>query len=1031
MARLQLALLGPPEVMLDATPIPFAYDKVLALLAFLAVERDRPHRREVLAGLLWPEQAERAARHNLSQALSSLRRALGDHAAQPPFLLVDGDAVQLNPAASCELDLATFADLLAACDRHAHRHIETCRSCAQRLEHAVALYRGGFMHAFLVRDSDGFDEWVALTRERLHQQALQALELLAELHERRAAYEPALRYARRLVELDPWREETHRLLMRVLAHTGRRSDALAQYRRCRRILSDELGLEPALETVTLHDRIRDGSFNGAVQAPPIRLPVQPTPLVGREAELARLGQLLEHPATRLITLTGQGGVGKTRLAIEAAAHYGDAFDAGATFVSLAPVDTAEQIVGAILRALGQAHSGPGEPRTQLAAFLRPRELLLVLDNFEHLSEAAPLLSELLEQAPGLVVLVTSRRWLRLRGEHVVDVQGLGFPDVCAANWAEHSSLRLFVQHAERVRPDLGDAEYHDAARICRLVEGLPLAIELAAAWTRTHTCREILAGIEDDLMQLSTPLQDTPARHANLRAAIERCSWSLLGLEEQRVLARLSVFRGGFDEPAALNVAGASRAVLTALAEHSLLRIHHDGKLLRYDMHELVRQYGASHLDGDRLAVRERHLRYFLGLAEQAAPQLRGADQLCWLDRLEREHANLRAALKSEAAGGAEERLRLAIALRRFWSVRGHHSEGRNALVAALSAYPAPPALRAAALNALGRLAYFGGQYAASIDYYEQALSTAGSIDDCSTTADALSGLGTVACEQGDHVRAFCLYRRSLAIARELGDDEGIALQLNSLGLVEHARGDLVSARVLLDECLALRRKLGDVRGIGITLGNLGLVAMDQGDSGAARLLFEEALAKRQIVGDTRGAAYVLSNLGLLESSNGNLATAQQLHREALDLWNRLGDTNGIARTHYYLASAARQAGDLGTSRALFDHAIAALRQLGNKRFLAEALRGRARVALSEARLDQAEALLCEALELGRNLDRGAPLARTFQALAELRLEMRRPLEAAQMLDASDAALAAAGAARRPSEQATYEQIRDRLRQQP
>jgi DNA-binding SARP family transcriptional activator len=382
MSRLSIHLLGPFYVTLDEEPVTeFESNKVRALLAYLAVEADRPHSRDELIGLLWPDQPERTARRNLSQALFNLRRTIRDDDVTPPFLHVTRRAVQFNLESDQWLDVAQFVVHIAASETHAHSKLEACKSCIQHLEQADALYQGEFLAGFFVDDSGPFGEWGTLRRERFHRQVLDAQYHLARHYERRRNYERARHYARRQVELEPWREEAHQQLMRLLVRSGQRSAALQQYEICHRILADELGVEPTDTTTRLYRRIRSVPSIGAHNLPP-----QATPFVGRASELRDTGGRLVDPDCRLLTLTGAGGIGKTRLAIQAAHENRAAFLHGVCFVPLAPLQSTEFLVPTIASALQLPLHSEMDPKEQLLDALRECEMLLLFDNFEHLIE---------------------------------------------------------------------------------------------------------------------------------------------------------------------------------------------------------------------------------------------------------------------------------------------------------------------------------------------------------------------------------------------------------------------------------------------------------------------------------------------------------------------------------------------------------------------------------------------------------------------------------------------------------------------
>ena len=594
MAHLSVHSLGSLHVTLDGNPVTgFESNKVRALLIYLAVESDRPHSREALAGFLWPNQPERSARHNLSQALSNLRQAIRDDEAASPFLQVTRRTVQFNPESDHWLDVATFSTHVAASETHTHHRLETCEACIQQLEQAVELYQGSFLAGFFVDESVPFEDWTLLLRERFHRLALDALYHLAKHHERRRDYDRARRYARRQIEMDPWREEAHQQLMRLLARSGQRSAALQQYETCRRILAGELNVEPHQETTALYERIL-----AAGRVRPHNLPDQPTPFVGREEELTEIAERLEDPTCRLLTLVGPGGTGKTRLAIQAATESLDAFLQGVYFVPLSPVSSAKFLVSTVADALGFQFRGPsgGEPTAQLVDYLREKELLLVMDSFEHLLQETELLTDILHSAPHVKILVTSRERLNLRAEWLLEVQGLTYPrDEQTARAQEYNALKLFLQNVRRVRGDfvLSEETQPYVVRICRLVEGMPLGIELASASVRMFSCEQIAEEIQRDIDFLTTSLRDVPKRHRSMRAVFDH-SWNLLSKTEREVFCKLSVFRNGFRREAAKKVARATLPILGALVDKSLLRQTPSG---RYNVHELLRQYAAEKLD--------------------------------------------------------------------------------------------------------------------------------------------------------------------------------------------------------------------------------------------------------------------------------------------------------------------------------------------------------------------------------------------------------------------------------------------------
>jgi predicted ATPase/DNA-binding SARP family transcriptional activator len=620
MPSLTLALLGSPHVArADGATVAFRLRKELAVLAYLAVEGPAAQPRDALLGLLWPEASEESARNNLRVVLANLRQALG------AALNADRQVVQLA-LGSDELDVAAFQQLLAATRAHRHQQNAPCADCAARLEQAAELYRGDFLAGFALPDAVEFEEWTLVRREALHQQALEALAMLTDYYEQAGDYAALCRHARRQLELEPWHEPAQRQLMRGLALAGDRDAALTQYERCRLILADELHVEPDVETRALYEQIRAGHLTPdtrASAAPRHNLPAPLTPFVGREHELAALVALREAPETRLLTLVGAGGMGKTRLAIELARASLDTYADGVFFVALAPLATASALPTAVAQAIDiTIHSG--DPAAGLVRFLRDKHMLLVLDNFEHLRDGAGLVVDILEAAPRVQILATSRERLKVRGEHLFVVEGLPYtPAHTALADIEVPAARLFAQSARRSLPSfqLDDLNLPDVQRICRLVQGMPLGLELAAAWVELLPLHEIAEEIARSAGFLAADWADAPERQRSMRAVFE-WSWRLLNDAEQQLFRRLAVFHGPFRREAAEAVVGASLGVLASLVHKSLLRRTDVGATQagRYEIHELLRQFAAEQLAAlpeEQTTIQERHSSFYLAFVAQ------------------------------------------------------------------------------------------------------------------------------------------------------------------------------------------------------------------------------------------------------------------------------------------------------------------------------------------------------------------------------------------------------------------------------
>jgi len=696
------------------------------------------------------------------------------------------------------------------------------------------------------------------------------------------------------------------------------------------------------------------------------LPESSTSFVGRERELAEIKRRL--PATRLLTLTGTGGIGKTRLALQAAAEVHDAYRDGVWFVDLAPLRDAALVPSALAQVL-QLKETAGQPLlTTLCNHLRTKQILLILDNCEHMLDACAQLAEaLLRDTAQVTLIATSREPLHLKGERVHPLSALPLPDPTgdAQSIARSDAVQLFVERARQQRPhfDLQEGRARAVALLCVRLDGIPLALELAAARVAVLPVEEIVRLLDQRFRLLTSGGRELP-RHQTLRAMID-WSYELLDGAEKVLFARLSVFAGGWTLKAASEVCSDESIakddvvyVLIRLIEQSLVVAEEDGD--RYRMLETVREYAQERLEEPAIGAairerwRDRHLAYFLALAEEAEPKLNGAQQRNWLDRLEMEHDNLRLALTWATGGGdAVSGMRLASACWRFWLIRGYAREGLGWLSAMLATVPArqPTAHRAKALLAAGTMAKTISDYSQARTLYEQALSISRELGVQRRVAAALGNLGMVAAEQGDYPAARAWHEQSLAIWRELGDRLGIARDLISLGNVVHAQGDELAARSLYEQSLAIERELGDQRGTAVVLHCLAGVAYYRNDYAAARLLLDQALVVRRELGDRWGIASTLNNLGMVAHEEGDYPSSRALLTESLAMRRDLFDRSGMAESLEALASLAFTLGRTEQGARLCGHAARLRDEIGSADLPSERARYDRRIASARASL--------------------------------------------------------------------------------
>lgn len=993
MLRLSLSLLGTFQASAGERPITnFATDKVRALLAYLAVEADRPHRRDTLAALLWPNWDDSGARGNLRLALHRLREAIdaADPALSEILFGVTRETVQLHGTAA-QVDVVRFMALLDMCETHPHRLLHLCPSCLEQLGEAAALYSGELLAGLSIADAPAFEQWETARREELALRVMTLLYRLADAFEQLGDPGRALIFAHRQLSLDPYREEAHRQVIRCYTLQGERAAALAHYDRARRLLAEELGVEPDASTDDLIERVRAGRVvltNGhaaaAVERPLLyHFPARFTPFFGRAAEIARLAERLHDgrtngveareraevgdrpaerpedpsiPHSRLLTIVAPGGMGKTRLAIAVAETLAErpGYPDGIYFVALAKTAAADQLPSALAGALNVNLGGAADPADSLVGFLRPMRALLLLDNFEHLmEEGVDLVLRLLEAAPALRVLVTSREALNVRAEERFILGGL----------EDDAAAALFAGAAARVRPgyEPGPADAEAIRAIVRDVGGMPLAVELAATWVRLIDAPAIAARIRTDIDFLSTTLRDLPPRQRSMRAVFDYM-WQTLSPPERKALAMLSVLRGPFRLDAAEAITGASPGVLALLLDQALLRGTGGG---RFELHELLRQYATARLAAEpsqEAIARERHAAHYLALLAARGGLLGGPESKGSLAALLRNQENVRAAWEWTVERGLLADVeRAAPPLEAFYRFSGLSADGAEMLAAASARLEAQigrgavdPAAAYPVIYDLYRrealLLELHGAGEAALARLERARTGWETLDERGQMVRVLGEIGYVNVRHFWITHTLAELETTLALARELGDAGLIATALHNLGNALSWNSDIARGRALLEESLDYYRAAGDTRWLAGTLNDIGMTYAFAEDPENARAYFRQSLTLSETLGDQPGIAMAASNLGAIALDFGDAVESEEFSRRGQATAQDIGDQLMLAISVGNLGHAAAAQGERETAMRLYRDTIALTRESGYTFMMIEAVLGLAALAVESDR---------------------------------------------------------------------------------
>ncbi len=989
-AKLEITTLGQVQLSRDGeSKSRDLTSKAIALFIFLAVTA-KPHSREQLAALLWGDMPEAEAQTNLRKALSSLRHVVAEH------LVFDKHTVAFDRTQPYVLDAEELS--------------------ADRAANIKELYQGDFLATLGVKHAPDFEAWVVEQREHYRALAVRRLEQRAQNASEHGETDAALDALDRLLALDEWNENAHRQKMLLLARGGEKLKALAQYQTVRKILRDEFGVEPSPETTALFERIRSAR---PLAAP---LPALPTRFIGRADECAALSQMLAQPTTRLVTLLGPGGVGKTRLALEIARSQAAHFLHGAAYLALLETDGAQSLAFPLGAAFGLTFARASEPMVQLGEFLRDKELLLVLDNFELAVARASELAQLLQNAPEVKLLVASRERLALQWEQLFPLRGLAFPHVVEQTDADADALVLFAERARRFDPAfaLSQNTAPGAVRIARLVEGFPLALELAAGLTRTQSVDAIARDLENELGILESDLRDAAQRQSSLRAVFDS-SWRMLADQERAAVRQLAVFRAGFTADAARAVAGATWSLLRGLSDKAFLWHGADERL---EMHQVLREFANDELERDAAFAAHTHVRhanYYLEFLTARAERIVGPTQAQTVAELRLEWENVRAAWQTTIAGGNAAALDSAApvlyryleagALFRFGKELFEPAAERSRVARArwggvlyfLTEFDAAEEELGTALELaraeqdsvetgfcllqLGNVALGRAAYAKAESYYRDALTAAESLDDRYLSLDAYNNLGLVAMHRGHDADAREHFNQAAALAQALDEKRGLAAASLNLGVVDANAGDYDTSRQELERALPLFEQVGDLRGVCIISGNLGEVALVQGRLDDAEALYRRSLTLARDLALPERAASMLKNLGTVELRRQQLQKARLLYQESLETYQRIGTRRGECFARIGLGDVALAANELPRAFQEYSAALVLGREIDAVPRALDALNGIARVAERQGKETRALAIYVFVSQHQAADSETRALAQTHRERLEARLE--------------------------------------------
>lgn len=974
--ELRIETLGGLRVTVGGTPLPgFISRKVDALLIYLACTR-REHPRESLGEMLWDDLSQERTMGNLRTALSDMQKHLG------AYLNVTRYSVGILPDAPVWVDLVTLNRALDNADHVLQLNESLNAPAAEALSEALTLAKGDFLRGFSIKAARGFEGWYVLEAERVRGRIIEAYGRLAEYALHKRLYKQGIDYASRTLAFDPLWEPAHRMVMTMLAYSGQRSQAIAQYETCTRLLQEELDLEPEEETTNVYERILAGELSAQAESKPttpvIALPE--TPFIQRPALQARIDGLLARRDVRLISLVGPGGSGKTRLAIDAMTrHAAEAVD-GIVFVKLEHAITTDEAIAAIVSAL-QLDANDHSLERRLIEYLYGREMLLVLDTVEQVAGIAAFIERLLVVARSLRVLVTSQERLNIKAEYAVTVSGMDVPAPDAPDAATYPAVALFAQHAERIAGDFDLAAHlPDVIALCAAVDGNPLAIELAAAWSRMMTPAQIRTEIQRSSDFLTSTAHDVPERHRSMRAVFE-WSWARFSPADRKLAAQLAVFDGDFSTETAQAVTGASPPMLTALADRSLVTVSGG----RCRVHGLLRDFLVEKLHEQPHLAAEARDALAVAMAEWARALLPSLAQHIAnpdsIPQVIREADSLRGAWQHALeAANAAWLTPLAEVYFYFHRAMNRYTEGARLMHDAVTALGGTQTHEGARIATLAGVLYMSlAQYDTARSMLTAGIETLSAKDDAPLLRIAYDALGATAYAIGDYDAARSSFELALDLAWLMDDKRAAANALFRLGDIQSVYGDYAAAQSLLAEGLALGEDAASPHDRVRFLNLLAGVACKVGDYDSAYQSAQDALSAATVIGSRVQRGVALATLGRVEFGRGRYQESRDFLRRSVAQAEEIENRWGKAFAQAYLARTCWQLNELAAARFHLDQAQAIAQEIQTAWLMALVQRLRALPGID--RTGSPVQTLGMALHLARSI-RAVPLA--LDALAGL-----------------------------------------------